>query len=139
MYGRVKGRKIRRRSSFWQNVLVILIGVLTFFLAIEADNKGIQLKWVTALLVTIIPFGMVLYGYRALLRKWSFWAAVVMCLAVHSIAIWILFGYVFMAFQRVSILLWYPFMMAEVFVLVVLVAKINNLLAGQNERIRFNF
>jgi len=139
MYGAVKGRKLRRRVSLGQNAVAILFGVLTFLLLVESDKNGIEPKWVTALVATIAPFGMVIYGYRAVPRKWSLWAALIICLAVHAIGIWILFGYVFMAFQRVSILLWYPFMMAEAFILVVAVAKINNWLVGQNERIRFTF
>jgi len=139
MYGAVKGKKLRSRASLWQNVLALLFGVLTFLLLGESHKNGIQPKWVTALLVTIAPFGIVMYGYRALLRKWSFWAAMIICLGVHSIAIWILFGYVFMELQRISILLWYPFMMIEAFILVLAVAKINNRLAGQSKGIRFTF
>ena len=136
---RRKARALKRRSSFWENVVAIAFGILTFILLIEARKSGIQPKWVTAVLATLIPFGMLMYGYRAFLGRWAFWAGLIFCLLVHSVCISLLFGYVLSNLTRVPILLWFPFMMVELFILIVAVAKIHNSLTGERSPLRFRF
>jgi hypothetical protein len=64
MYGKVKGKKIKRRSSLIENTLVVLVGVMCFFLAGAAHERGIAVKWDTALFATVIPFSFVIYFRR---------------------------------------------------------------------------
>jgi hypothetical protein len=139
MYGSGKAKALKRRSSFRENAVAIAFGILTFILLIEARKRGIQPKWVTAVLVTLIPFGILTYGYRAFLGRWAFWAGLIICLLVHGVGISLLFAYVLSDLTKVPILLWFPFMMVELFVLIVGVAKIHNSLTGKLEPLRFTF
>jgi hypothetical protein len=119
MYGKVKGKKIKRRSSLIENTLVVLVGVMCFFLAGAAHERGIAVKWVTALFATAIPFLFVIYFRRKTLFRWALGVALLTCLLVHGLVIWIVFKYVLAAFDHFSPLLWLPFMLIQIFALLV--------------------
>ena len=85
MYGKVKGKKIKRRSSLIENTLVVLVGVMCFFLAGAAHERGIAVKWVTALFATVIPFSFVIYFRRKTPFRWALWVALSTCLLVHGL------------------------------------------------------
>src|SRR5260370_21715408 len=102
MYGKVKGKKIKRRSSLIENSLIVLVGVMCFFLAGAAHERGIAVKWVTALFATVIPFSFVIYFRRKTLFRWALWVALSTCLLVHGLVIWIVFKYVLPAFDPFS-------------------------------------
>jgi hypothetical protein len=102
MYGKVKGKKIKRRSSLIENTLVVLVGVMCFFLAGAAHERGIAVKWVTALFATAIPFSFVIYFRRKTLFRWALGVALLTCLLDHGLVIWIVFKYVLAAFDHFS-------------------------------------
>ncbi len=138
MHGRLKSNKIRRRASFWENGLLVLIGVFAFVLAGNLHGRGIPQKWGTAILGTLIPFGFVIYAFRQRLLRWSFWGALTICLFAHLLILWIFFQYVLSSINRFSILLWLPVMLIEVFVLLIVVKRIEEKLTGKHETIKMS-
>jgi hypothetical protein len=138
MQGRIKGKSLKRRVSFRENTIAVLGGVLAFVLLIVADNIGISKKWVTAALGTIFAFSFVIYAFRRKLLRWSFWAAFVICLAVHVLFIWLFFYYVLRDFQRFSILFWMPIVLIETVVLLVAVKRVEEKFTGQHESMKLD-
>jgi hypothetical protein len=139
MHGRLREDKRKRGASFRENTIVVLGGVLAFVLAIAADNIGIPMKWVTAVLGTIITFGFVIYACRQMLKRWAFWTAISICLGAHIVATWVFFRYVLYRVDRFSFLFWYPIMLVEVFVLLIAVKRIHDKLTGKRETIKLSF
>src|SRR6202140_3498665 len=91
MYGKLSRKKIKRRSSFWENTLLVLFGVFAFVLAGDLHDNGIPQKWGTAVLGTLIPFGFVIFAFRERLLRWSFWGSLGICLTIHILVIWAFF------------------------------------------------
>jgi CDP-diglyceride synthetase len=117
MHRKLKGESRRRHTSFGEYVLLILIGVFAFMTAGELHNRGIPHKWATAIMGTLVTFGIVIYLCRRMWNRWAFWAAISICLAAHTIVTWVFFQYVLYGANRFSILFWYPVMLVEVFAL----------------------
>jgi hypothetical protein len=136
MHGKLKKNKIKRRRSFGEIVLLVLVFVFTYTLVGALRHRGIPDKWGTATLATLIPFCFVIYANRQRLSRWSFWVSLSSCFAVHAIGMWIAFRYVLANWERFSTLLWYPFMLVEAFVLLIAVKRIAERLTGQHETIR---
>lgn len=139
MYGKLKTNKMKKRASLWENALLLLIGVFAFVLAGNLHDRGIQRKWATAILGTLIPFSFIIFAFRRRLFRWSFWVSFAICLGVHIILIWGFFQYILANFQTFSILLWYPIMLIEAFVLLIVVKRIDEKLGGQRETINLSF
>jgi len=139
MHGKLKGNKITRRRSIWENAILLLIGVSGFAFAGAARKRGIDQKWLTAVFGTLIPFGFVIFAFRPRLLRWSFWASLAMCLAVHVLVLWTLFQYILAIFQTFPILLWYPVMLIETVVLLIIVKRIEERLTGHRETIKLSF
>src|ERR1700722_8141797 len=116
-------RSIGNRASVRNWAVTLIAALLTFALLAGANNRGIPKKWVTAVMGTLVPFSYVVYAFRRHLRR-SFWMALSICLALHSLAIWTIFQYVLVDFQSVNIWLWFPVMLIESFVLLVAVKRI---------------
>ena len=74
MSRRLKDKKRRRRASFFENCILVLVGAMAFCLAGLAHDRGIAQKWVTALFATVVPFSFVIYARRKALSR-SFWGA----------------------------------------------------------------
>jgi hypothetical protein len=139
MYGKLKRNNIKKRGSFWENALLLLIGVFAFVLARSLHDRGIQQKWATAILGTLIPFSFVVFAFRQKLLRWSLWASVAICLAIHMIAIWTCFHYILNNVESFPVLLWFPAMIVEVIVLLIVVKRIEERLSGRHERINLSF
>ena len=105
---------------------------MTFGLAWAADETGIAQKWVTAIMVTLIPFGLVTFLRRRYLGR-SYWLALAVCLVLHCLIIGAIFQYLFASFQRVSPILWLPVMLLEIFVLIIAVKRIEERITGRHE------
>jgi len=135
----LKRKKIKRRASFWESVVLVLIGIFTYLVASNFSDRGIAQKWTTAVLATIITFGFVIYVCREIVLRWSFWVAIAICLAVHIVVLWGFFQYVLQRVERFGILFWYPIMLAEVFVLLVAVKRLEEKLTGKHEATRLRF
>jgi hypothetical protein len=128
----------RRRASIWENAILLLFGVFVFIAAGSADSRGIKQKWLTALLVTLIPFCFVFFFRRKSLR-WAFLVSLGICLVVHLVAIWAFFQFVLARFESSSILFWLPVMLVEVFILLIVVKRIEEKISGKHETIRLTF
>ena len=110
---------------------------MVFFLAGAAHDKGIAVKWVTALFGTAVPFSILTYARRKALSC-SFCMALLICLVIHILAIWVIFLYVLAAFSHFSPLLWLPLMLAELIGLVILSRRIEVALTGKRDVVRLN-
>jgi hypothetical protein len=135
---RVKAADIRKRRSLWENALGALVAAMVFALAGAAHDRGIAQKWVTALFGTLFPFCLVIYLRRRYFR-WSFWVALAICLLAHCMIVAAIFQYAFANFQRMSPLLWLPFMLFEVVFLLIVVKRIEEKLTGRRETIKLSF
>jgi|ERR1700686_49737 len=138
MYGKLSRKKIKRRSSFWENTLLVLFGVFAFVLAGDLHDNGIPQKWGTAVLGTLIPFGFVIFAFRERLLRWSFWGSLGICLTIHILVIWAFFEYVLDGVGRFSILFWLPVMLIEMFLLLVVVKRIEETFTGRHETMKFD-
>jgi len=112
---------------------MLLVAVVAFLLASDLHNRGIHQKWGTAIIGTIITFGFVVYACRQMLSRWAFWVALGICFGAHVIMVWVFFQFLLSSFERFSILLWYPIILVEVFVLLIAVKRIHDKLTGRRE------
>jgi predicted neutral ceramidase superfamily lipid hydrolase len=133
-----KDKKRKGRRPFFENTILVLVGVMAFFLAGAAHDRGIALKWVTALFATVMPFSLVIYARRRTLSR-SFWMSVLICLAIHTLVIWVIFQYVLAAFSHFSPLLWLPFMLAELVGLIILSSRIERAFTGKRDVVELDF
>ena len=111
--------------------VLVLIGVITFFLIGEFHDQGVSQKWITTIVGTIVPFGLVMYGNRRSLGRPTLWVALAICLVVHCALMAIIVGYVFRNLVTVSILLWSPIMVLEFFALLFALRKLEQKLSGK--------
>ena len=133
-----KDKKRRRRASFFENSILVLVGVTVFYLAGLVHDRGIAQKWVTALFATVAPFSMVIYARRKTL-SWSFGMALLICLVIDILAIWAIFEYVLASFSRFSPLFWLPIMLVELFGLIIVSGRIERALTGRRDVIKLDF
>jgi hypothetical protein len=137
MYAKLMRNSHHRRNKIRENLMLAVMAVVVFGLLILAHGRGISPKWVTALLGTLFPFGVVIYAYRGkLLLRWSFWVSLSICLAVHLFGIWFVFKFLLARFQHFSTLLWFPIAFLEVCGLFIIIKRINEKLTGQRETVR---
>ena len=139
MHGKLKSGKIKRRASFWENGLLVLIGLFAFVLAGNLHARGVPPKWGTAILGTLIPFGFVTFAFRRRLLRWSFWASLAICLVFHTLALWMFFEYALKNVERLTILLWLPAMLIEVFVLLIVMKRLEEKFSGKHESVQLTF
>ena len=95
-------------------------------------------KWLTALFGTLIPFCLVIFLRRRNLR-WPFWASFSICLGLHIVAVWAFFQFVLADFQAFTILLWLPIMLAEIFIVLIAIKRIEQKLTGRHETVKLSF
>ena len=138
MHEKLKWDQRKRRASFWEYALLLLIGVFAFRLAGDLHDRGIPHKWATAIMGTIVTFGFVIYSCRRMLNRWAFWAAISIGLGAHIVVTWVFFRYVLYVVDRFSILFWYPIMLVEAFVLLIAVKRIHDKLTGKRETIKLS-
>jgi hypothetical protein len=138
MHRKLKGETRKRRFSFGEYVLLLLIGAFAFMTAGELNNRGIPHKWATAIMGTLVTFGIVVYGCRRMWTRWAFWVAIGICLAAHTIVTWVFFQYVLYGVDWFSIVFWYPVMLVEVFVFLIAVRRIHDKLTGTHETIKLS-
>lgn len=117
----------RSVSEAWA---LLLAGVITFFLIGEFHDRGISQKWITTIVGTLVPFGLVLYGNRRSLWRWTLWASLAICLVAHCALMGFTFVYVFRQVAEFSILLWSPIMVLEFFALLFAVRELEKKFAG---------
>jgi uncharacterized membrane protein YphA (DoxX/SURF4 family) len=124
MHRMLKGEARKRRTSIGEYVLLLLMGVFAFMTAGELHNRGIPHKWATAIMGTLVTFGIVIYLCRRMWTRWAFWVAIGICLAAHTIVTWVFFEYVLYGVERFSILFWYPVMLVEIFLFLIATVRL---------------
>jgi hypothetical protein len=114
----------------------MILGVGLAILAIRImDEHGLQQKWHAAVFGTVVPFGVVITLFRGRWSRWSFWVSLAICFGVHLVAIWLFFQYVLFKIHSFGFLIWLPVAFVEAFLLLVALAKIEEMLTGNRERI----
>ena len=139
MHRKLQGETRKRRTSFGEYILLLLIGVFAFMTAGELHNRGIPHKWATAIMGTLVTFGIVVYLCRRMWTRWAFWVAIGICLAAYAIVTLVFFQYVLYGVDRFSIVFWYPVMLVEVFVFLIAVKRIHDKLTGTHKSIKLTF
>ena len=99
-----------------------------------ADRAGIPRKWHTAIYGTLIPFGVAITYSPSYWRRWTFWLTIVICLAVHALAFWSLFVYVFTKSMYPGLLVWTPVVFVEAFALLIAAIRVEKNLNGKKAR-----
>lgn len=116
-----------------ENIGVFIAGLIVLGLLIVATQRGMPQKWHAAVIGTVAPFTLVVMGVRVAWSRWSFWAALAVCLAVHIAAIWLFFQYVLLNVQNFGTLYWFPVALVETFVLLIAVKKVEERLTGKRQ------
>src|SRR5690348_12380837 len=117
MHGAVRSRFTKSHSGtggrLWRGMLLVLIGLFSFFLAGDLHRHGIASRWGTAISGTLLTFGVVAYAFRSHFLRLSFWISFLLSLAVHCVMIGLIFRYALSGIDRFSPLFWLPFMLVE--------------------------
>jgi hypothetical protein len=138
MLGKLKGSGLKKRTAIVENVLIVLIGAFAFLVARSLHYRAVPQKWATALMGTLVTFAFVIYAFRQRLFRWSFWASLSICFALHALAIFVFFRYALDAAGKFSILFWLPIMLVEIFVLLIAVKRIEEKLTGQHATMKLD-
>jgi len=131
-------RKKRKHLLTWENFGIVIGALVALALVTITDRRGMPHKWHTAIFGTIVPFGFVMSRFRMRWNRLSFWAALTICLAIHTAAIWIFFQYVLSNAQTIGLLLWLPLAFIEAFALLVVVKRLEEKLTGKYESLRLD-
>jgi hypothetical protein len=73
-------------------------------------------------------------SYRLRWSRWSFWTSLAIRLALHTLVIWVIFEKFLRNVKTVGTMVSYPFAMLEMFMLLVIVAKVDNKLTRSDSR-----
>jgi hypothetical protein len=68
----------------------------------------------------------------------AFWESLAVCLAVHTLAVWIFFRYA-VPNVRIGTLFVLPFALIDAVALIIAVKKISDKLTGKHETVRLSF
>jgi len=123
----------RKRNRLWDVAIFIVTVIFSFFLAGDLHQHGIAQKWGTPIVGTLLTFGMVIYAFRSHLIRGSFWISLLPCIGLHAGLMWFIFGYLLSDHSRFPPLLWLPFILVEIVVLLVLVKRIEESITGKHE------
>ena len=126
-------KRIKRRSAIRENAGILLALLVVLGLAVVASRLGLPQKWHAAIIGTVVPFAMVIMGVRVAWSRWSFWASLVVCLALHIVAIWVFFQQVLSGIQNFGTVYWFPVAFVEGFVLVIIVKRVEEKLTGKDQ------
>jgi len=128
----VKTTKVK--SITRENIGILVAALIALALAILTDRRGMPHKWHTAIAGTIVPFLVVILAFPLRWKRWSFWASLAICFAVHTVLIWIFFQYALSNVRTFGLLLWFPIAFVEMFALFVVVKSVEEKIMGKKER-----
>jgi hypothetical protein len=124
----------KKHASRRENLGLVVGLFVTLAAVIVMDRSGLPQKWHAAIFGTTLPFTFAVISYpSSWLTRWSFWAAVAICLAVHLVGIWIFFQYVLGNVQHFGWGLWLPVAAIESIVLLIVLKRIEDKLTGTHE------
>lgn len=115
---------MRRRLLSRENEVLAAAVVVSLAAAIFVSRSGLPHKWFTAIFGTAVPFAVALVTYRTRWRRWSFWLSYLCCLALHSAGVFLLFGYGLPGDRNTGLLIWFPIVFVESFILIFAIAMI---------------
>ena len=128
--------KVRLRSS--EKLILAVAALIALALAEVASRRGMPQRWDVAIAGTVVPFGVALMNFRRLWSRISFWISFLICLAAHTFVIWVVFQRLLASIQRMGIIFWVPIMFIELFVLIVVIARIYRMLSGDHGQIKLS-
>jgi hypothetical protein len=126
------------RMSTWETIIWIVAGVVTLAIEISMDSRRMPQKWHAAVIGSVLPFAVVIMGYRRWWLRWYFWLSLTLCLVIHVVAIWMIFEHVLTRTQELGTLQWFPIAFIETFVLAVVVKKVAEIITGKHESIKLS-
>lgn len=133
MHGTLKNPVGRKKDRLWNAAIFVFSAVFAFFLAGDLHQHGIAQKWGTPIAGSLLTFGIVIYAFRSHLIRAAFWISLSLCAVVHVGMMWIIFGFLLDQFTRFPPLLWLPFVLIEVVLLLVFVKRIEEKITGKHE------
>ncbi len=85
-------RKLKKRMSLGDNVIVWSAAVVALIAAVILDKGSAPHKWHAAIMWTgVALYGVLIFGRRKW-GSWRFWLFCVLCLGLHGFAMWLIFG-----------------------------------------------
>ena len=129
MHGQLRD-SLKRRASVRENIAIVVVGLVSLAFVILADRAGMPRKWHTAIYGTGVPFGVVIVFSPNQWRRRAFWLTIAACLAVHTLAIYSLFEYVFTTGVYPGILIWTPIAFVETFAVLIAVLRVERKFRG---------
>lgn len=130
MHGLLEKRR-SKPSSFGENIVLLTGAAIAIAAVTLADRYGAPQKWHAAVVGTVVPFLVIVWVYRMRWPKWTFWASLTMCLAVHATAIYIFFALILRNLKSLPLVVWFPVVFIEVFVLLVVVQRLDDKFGGR--------
>lgn len=127
-----------RKKFIIENGWILIALAIALALQQMIYRRGLPHKWVTAVFGTVVPFGVVMVSLR---RRWShlsFWTAYFLCFAVHLALILMFFQFALSSIRTLGLVLWFPVLFVETFVLIFAVAVIDRKITGGNEVIKIS-
>jgi threonine/homoserine efflux transporter RhtA len=132
MHGKLRGHTTKR-SSLREYLGILVMLLIALGLATLSDREGMPQKWHAAILGTVVPFGVAVMSLRRRWARRTFWTALLMCLAVHILLMWIFFERVLSNIQNFGTIYWFPVAFVETFVLLLVVKRVEEKLTGTRE------
>ena len=126
----------QKHLSAREKLALVIIFAVTVVGVILSDRIGMPQKWHAAIVGTTFPFVFVIFIYpSSWWRRWSFWAALTICLITHLIAIWAFFQFALRNVNTLGWALWIPIAFVEAFVLIFAIKKIADAINGKREEV----
>jgi hypothetical protein len=116
------GKQLAKRN-WTENLIVLAMGLVALGMVVTTDRMGFPQKWHAAIVGTFVTFGGVGLCYPRQWSNLSFWLLMGICLAVHTVAIWIVFAVLLASVKTMGTLVWSPVAFAEGIALLGIVAK----------------
>jgi hypothetical protein len=126
-------KKPRPHSSASDKIVLVIVALATLGLGLLAARHDMPQKWHAAILGTVVPFGGAIGALHRHWSLWSFWVSTLICLAMHSVLIWVFFQYVLSGVQTMGMVMWLPIAFLEGFVLLVAITRLEQELGKHAE------
>lgn len=126
----------KRRIFTSDNLILVIAGLIGLFVVVLQFRLGLPQKWHAADTWTLVPFSVVIMVFRRYWSSWRFWGALLICLGLHLILMWEIFDRLLADVTWLGTIYVLPFEFIEVFVLIIVIAKIMKKLREPGKYIR---
>lgn len=103
---------------------MVIAALVAIFAAIIQFKLGAPQKWHAAITWTVLPFSVVIMAFRRYWTSWRFWVALSLCLGLHALIMWEIFGRLLAEVQWLGTIYVLPFEFVEAFLLIFVVAQL---------------